>query len=951
MFTSIKNRIKKFSGVIIVLILASLSLQAQPVHLQPEMDINSGLPTNSIRVIKQNDKQRIWLGTDHGLVILNDKDSSFKNITNKIGDQQVWALAFYKDHALVGTRFNGLFVYDLTNSQLVKHYDSSDIGLCRRLRVLNDTIFIATNGTAFYLVKANENWNLTKIKSTITDGFFTDFALWENQVFASFYSTIGNEKLYHFQNDSLISSSLIEFTDFKIDRNNMLSLVTNDNSLGIGGDGYYLILNRSKKNKSEQLIRKEPFKVFPVWDAEFVDSGVYLATGNPDNNQEGMIYEPGITTLEDLHSTFFCQTLYYDKRKKGMWAGTFNRGLFYWPNLTEAYYIPNGTKGEFRLKPCDSKFVLLFNHEKVYKSDLVNHEFIEICDMKKQKDSQQPILDAVLWNDTTAVLINGKLLLVKGQNKVVKSFFCYQGNSIYKHGSLLYVFSIYYDSVMVIDLKSGKSTRLPCTSNQITATPYKGNLFYSSAFTGFHYFDTTSHAFDIPFPSVESYTIQSDTLWVMNAGIIMSLKIDLQNYKLTPLFENNIKVQVSGFSPNWVLQNNGKVYSGDNKGFFTIDTKTGNPISYTYIGNYSEGKPPTSDGMFMYFNQKNYITKLNPDSSRTNITASLFTTSILPEKTIYQYTPFTIHINSEDYLIQKHSLKEIEIFKRGKLIRTLFTIDDRYEFPAGMEKGNYILRFSVNGVFVGEKEVSIRIPLTSNPLFYVCITIFIIAFFGVIFKSILNKRSYDKRILENRLQLLKQNLNPHFIFNSLNLIYSLVLQRKNEAAIKTISNFSDLHRYYLDNINKPKITIEEELKFIESYLKLEAERVEVDTPFIYQLPNNLDDRLKSVLVPPMILQPLVENALKYCGADTSASLDSCIWIDVNQSENKLIIGVENTTGSEEGIKAHGSGSGLRLVNERIEIFNKTYKDGILLQVRDSLLHCKRGYRCELVVNL
>lgn len=56
-------------------------------------------------------------------------------------------------------------------------------------------------------------------------------------------------------------------------------------------------------------------------------------------------------------------------------------------------------------------------------------------------------------------------------------------------------------------------------------------------------------------------------------------------------------------------------------------------------------------------------------------------------------------------------------------------------------------------------------------------------------------------------------------------------------------------------------------------------------------------------------------------------------------------------GSEERIKVHGSGSGLRLVNERIEIFNKTYKEGILLQVTDSHIHCKKGYRCELVVML
>lgn len=945
MFTSIKNRIKKISGLVTALLIAAHGLQAQPVHLQPEMDINSGLPTNSIRVIKQDDKHRIWLGTDQGLVILNDKDSSFKNITNKIGNQQVWALAFYKNHTLIGTRFSGLFIYDLSNNQLVKYYDSSDIGLCRRFKVINDTVFIATNGSALYLVKANKNWDLTKIKSTIPDGFFTDFALWNNQVFASPYS-YGNQHLYQFNNDSLVPSSLIKPFEFSTNMIPSLVLTSNDSLLVMGGDGFNIRINKNQEKIFDRQITKSPYKRYPTWDAEIADSRVYLSLGNSDNNQQGMIYEPDKTTLNEVKDSYFGQSLYFDKKKKGMWAGTFNKGLFYWPWINESYPVWNKTTNEYTFKPINYKYGLLFNGEKVYKTNLANNEFVEIFDGLKQKNPRQ-ILDAIRWDDTTAILQEKDLFLVDGKGNIT-SFIATQGNYIHKKGSFLYIFSLYYDFVIVINLKNNSSTKLSCTSNQISATPYNGNLFYSSANTGFHYFDTTLHNFNIPFATVESYTIQSDTLWVLNAEIIKGFRIDLKDYKLIPLLENNIKNQVVGFSPNWVLQNNGKVYCGDNKGFFLIDTKTGKPYSYTYIGNYSKGKPPVSDGVFMYFNQKNYITKLDPESFKTNITDSLVTISIFPEKIIYQHTPFTIYFNSEDYLIQKHSLKEIEIFKSNKLIRTLFTIDDHYEFPSGMERGDYVIRFKVNGVHIEERKVSISIPLTSNPLFYVCITIFIYAFFRVLFKSVLNKRSFNKRILENRLQLLKQNLNSHFIFNSLNLIYSLVLQRKNKAAIKTINNFSDLYRYYLNNINKPKISIEEELKFVESYLNLEAERVGVDTPFIYQLPKNLDGHIKSVLLPPMILQPLVENAVKYCGADISASSDSCIWIDIKKSGNKLIIGVENTIETED-TKIHGSGNGLRLVNERIEIFNKTLKESISLRVADSLLHCKSGYRCELVV--
>ena len=190
------------------------------------------------------------MGTDHGLVILNDKDSSFKNITDKIGDQQVWALEFYKNHAIIGTRFNGLFIYDLSNHQLTKQFDSVSINLCWRFKKIRDTVFIATKGSAFYLVIKEGNWSLTKIKSIIREGFFTDFALWQNRVIASLYSH-GNQHLYQFQNDSLVQSSLIKPIDFPIDMIVSLSLTANDSLLLLGGDGFNLKINKKGEKKQK----------------------------------------------------------------------------------------------------------------------------------------------------------------------------------------------------------------------------------------------------------------------------------------------------------------------------------------------------------------------------------------------------------------------------------------------------------------------------------------------------------------------------------------------------------------------------------------------------------------------------------------------------------------------------------------------------------------------------
>ena len=148
------------------------------------------------------------------------------------------------------------------------------------------------------------------------------------------------------------------------------------------------------------------------------------------------------------------------------------------------------------------------------------------------------------------------------------------------------------------------------------------------------------------------------------------------------------------------------------------------------------------------------------------------------------------------------------------------------------------------------------------------VLLFVLLFLFILFEYLLDKRSYERHILENRLQLVKQHLNPYFVFNSLNLIYSLVLQKKNEAAIRTINSFSDLHRYYLDNIKKQRTSLRDELTFIESYLKMESERVQIDDPFIFELLSDMGEPTAEREVLAMILQLLVENAVHMLLAST-----------------------------------------------------------------------------------
>ncbi len=111
---------------------------------------------------------------------------------------------------------------------------------------------------------------------------------------------------------------------------------------------------------------------------------------------------------------------------------------------------------------------------------------------------------------------------------------------------------------------------------------------------------------------------------------------------------------------------------------------------------------------------------------------------------------------------------------------------------------------------------------------------------------------------ESELAALKAQINPHFLFNTLNSMNAMVKVDPEEAR-NMIMQLGDLLRYALDSSRKDLVTLQEELAFSSDYLKLEvhrfAERLEVQ----FDVPAELED----VLIPPMVLQPLVENAIKH----------------------------------------------------------------------------------------
>ena len=112
---------------------------------------------------------------------------------------------------------------------------------------------------------------------------------------------------------------------------------------------------------------------------------------------------------------------------------------------------------------------------------------------------------------------------------------------------------------------------------------------------------------------------------------------------------------------------------------------------------------------------------------------------------------------------------------------------------------------------------------------------------------------------EAHLKMLRYQLNPHFLFNTLNAISTLILEQNTELANRMVTKLSSFLRYSLDNDPMQKITLEQELQALQLYLDIEKVRFEERL----SLEVNIEKAAKEALIPSLLLQPLIENAIKY----------------------------------------------------------------------------------------
>lgn len=227
------------------------------------------------------------------------------------------------------------------------------------------------------------------------------------------------------------------------------------------------------------------------------------------------------------------------------------------------------------------------------------------------------------------------------------------------------------------------------------------------------------------------------------------------------------------------------------------------------------------------------------------------------------------------------------------------------------------------------------------------------------------REQQQRRLRELELTAIRSQMNPHFLFNSLNSVQNLVQQNKGREAHLYLADFAGLIRKVLQNSEKEEVSLAEELEMTEQYLNLEKLRFDFD--FSISVEQGID--IHNTTVPSMLLQPFAENAVIH-GLQNKTEKRK-LKIEVKRNSHFLpdnvsqagssVIGKEENPGIVISIEDNGigrvaaaaisktkNGKGSKLIQERLEILQEKQGEKYRLEITD-LTGDESGTRVEIFI--
>ena len=311
------------------------------------------------------------------------------------------------------------------------------------------------------------------------------------------------------------------------------------------------------------------------------------------------------------------------------------------------------------------------------------------------------------------------------------------------------------------------------------------------------------------------------------------------------------------------------------------------------------------------------------------------------DKALKSYRDY-VELVDESYVQKEQEIQQVKRFSK--------TISDNQNRIASLEKDKELAESKISLAYIDQKlseESNQRQRLIIYSLIGGFLLMSLLAY--VMFRNIKQQKLANNLLA---LKSMRSQMNPHFIFNALNSVNSFIAVNDERNANRYLSEFSVLMRSVLENSDEDFIPLTKEIELLELYVKLEHNRFK--DKFDYKISVDETINLEQFSIPPMLLQPYIENAIWHGLRYRKEKGNLEISIIKNNEDSVAIVIQDNGIGRKksEELKTKNQlkqkSKGMSTIQNRVAILNDMYKERISVQVSD-VLDNGEGTKVELLL--
>lgn len=843
----------------------------------------NGLPSSEVYQIIQDDFGYIWIGCDAGLFRYDGV--RFKSInSNRQNSKSISGLKIDKDKNLWCQNFSGQ-IFRVSGDSLTLVIDVSDklASYAQYAIDREQKVWVAN-------VKTIEQYDFNgkKIQSLFKLNAQNDTIIWQ-EVEVSFKGDVyfSSQK----NGIAVIRKSESKNVITLLDANSTTSLRTAlepyDKELialsEININREYII-SLVSDNKIVEKSRFYPFKT----------DGLIYKIYKDNLNRHWLCTSSGIVKLNsdfklDSESKFFFNndkiSGVYQDREGNLWVSSLQNGIFVIPNYDLNLYDEQGSNISDHnitalLKTNQNELLIGTYTGSIYK--LTEHNTFEL--FPKQTDIAYRTVKKILESDGGIYVSHGPLSFYNSKKETVFSAynfrdFCWLGDTLFYVNSN--AFGFYSKMHSIPNDKYGTSAIVVHNRGckAITKDEKTNTIYFASIDGLFKYKDGTVIELKLNNKSVfaNKLTFHNNQLWVgtVNEGLYI-----LQNDKIKKHFYEGYVLHGNGVKSFKIV--NEHVYVSTEEGLTQINYITNKSDFF----DYTDGIVSKEINAIEYFNGHVFLAtnkgllKLPKNNIKNSVYPNIQLTGVFVNDSLVvpENNMLNLNYNQNNIDIEFNTacLKARGNFKYKYRILGL---DANWHYNAGVNNhlkyvlpsGEYTFEIravnedgleSLNTLVV---KVFIKSPFWQRWWFYVLSVFFVAGIVTLLFmfriRYIKRRSELRNKVTASQLTALKSQMNPHFLFNTLNSLQDLILKHDIKNSNYYLNKFSVLMREILDISGKDEILLSREIKLLDTYLELEKLRFGDDFVFSIVVEDEVDaDYLR---IPPMIIQPFIENAVKH----------------------------------------------------------------------------------------